>query len=372
MASDFYDTRHSNMKNMVICAGLAALASCAASAPSKHFAAEHNFVIDVPEGGDRVHAWFALPSDRDEFQDVEGLTWRVDAPPAVKWSVDEVRDDRGNRFLHLAATGASKSQIKVDTSFEVERREQSTSVDPADTRPLNDAERKELAEYLTSAQYDAPTPAIEADARRVVGAETNPVRQARLLYDWVLDHVQYWVKDPGKWKASPVGSSSYCYEQCTGNCTDFHSLYVAAARSVGLPARMIYGSFFKGPLNGKPDDQSYHCWLEVYAPKIGWIPIDVAVADIFVGDFALNEANTSKVTLTVADGYKGKDQAMVDYYFGNLDARRVSWHLGRDLALGADATVAKVNAIPKAHIEVDGKPLDAAVWKRTLTFKELE
>lgn len=96
------------------------------------------------------------------------------------------------------------------------------------------------------------------------------------------------------------------------------------------------------------------------------------MADIFVGDFELNEANKSKVTLTVADGYRGKDQTMVDYYFGNLDARRVSWHLGRDLALGPDAAMAKVNAIPKAHIEVDGQPLDAAVWKRTLTFRELE
>jgi transglutaminase-like putative cysteine protease len=289
----------------------------------------------------------------------------------VKYSADEVRDELGNRFLHLSATGASKSQIKVDTSFEVVRRKQSVSVDPADTRPLTLDERHELEQYLRAGQNDAATPAIEADARKIVGAETNPVKQARLLYDWVLDHVQYWVKDPSKWKASPVGSSEYCYEQCTGNCTDFHSLYVAAARSVGLPARMIYGSFFKGPLNGKPDDQSYHCWLEVYAPKIGWIPIDVAVADIFVGDFTLNEANTPKVNLTVADGYKGKDEAMVDYYFGNLDDRRVSWHMGRDLALGPDAAVKQVNCIPKAHIEVDGAPLDAAAWKRTLTFEEL-
>jgi hypothetical protein len=199
------------MKNTALCIGAALLASCAASAPSRDFVAQHNFVIDVPEGGNTVHAWFALPSDKDEFQDVADLKWKVDAPSTVKYSADEVRDELGNRFLHLSATGASKSQIKVDTSFEVVRREQSVSVDPADTRPLTLDERHELEQYLRAGQNDAATPAIEADARKIVGAETNPVKQARLLYDWVLDHVQYWVKDPSKWKASPVGSSEYCY-----------------------------------------------------------------------------------------------------------------------------------------------------------------
>lgn len=359
------------MKHTVLCIGTALLASCAANPPARHFAAQNDFIIDVPVGSERVHAWFALPADQDEFQDVADLAWRVDAPPGVEWSVDVARDDRGNRFLHLTATGASKAQIRVGTSFEVERREQSASVDPADTRPLNDLERKELAEYLRSAQFDASTPAIDSDATRVVGNEANPVRQARLLYDWVLDHAQHWVKDPARWKPSPFGNSKYCYEQRTGDSADFHSLYVAAARSVGLPARMIYGSCFKGSLDGMPDDQSVQCWLEVYAAEIGWIPIDVAAADIFVGDFELNAANTSMVALTVPDGYRGKDQRMVDYYFGNLDARRVAWHVGRDLALGADASIKKVNAIPKAHIEVDGQPLDATAWRRTLTFREV-
>lgn len=359
------------MRTTCFILGVALLASCASQAPSRRFAAEHDFVIDVPAGGQRLHAWFALPSDRDDLQDVSDLRWQVDAPPTVDYDVAVTRDDRGNRFLHLAAASAAGAHITVDTSFTVTRREAAVNVDPARTRPLDEADRRQHAEHLRSAEHDAATPAIAAAARAAVGNETNPVRQARLLYDWVLDHVQYWVKDPGKWKASPVGSSAYCFEQCTGNCTDFHSLYVAAARSVGLPARMIYGSFFKGPLDGKPDDQSYHCWLEVYAPKVGWIPIDVAVADIFVDDFALNEANSPKVQLTVADGYKGPDPALVDYYFGNLDARRVTWHLGRDLALGSDAGTPRVNAIPKAHIEVDGKPLEAAAWKRTLTFREL-
>jgi transglutaminase-like putative cysteine protease len=358
------------MRTELIIIGVALLASCAGTAPSQRFEARHDFTIDVPQGANEVDAWFALPADNDRYQDVEELDWYVNAPANVTWTTTEVRDSLDNRFLHLEAQGAGGAKIAVETSFTVVRREAHVSVDPADTRPLTDGERTKMAAHLASAQHDAPTPAIEADAKRIVGGEKNPVLQARLLYDWVLDHVQYWVKDPSKWKASPVGSSSYCYEQCTGNCTDFHSLYVAAARTVGLPARMVYGSFFKGPLDGKPQDQSYHCWVEVWAPKIGWIPLDVAVADVFVADFTLDDANRPKVELTTADGFAGPDQAMVDFYFGNLEARRVSWHLGRDLVLEGAAT-AKVNAIPKAHIEIDGKPIEAAATTRMLTFREV-
>ena len=81
-------------------------------------------------------------------------------------------------------------------------------------------------------------------AAQIRGSETNPVLVARKLYDWTLNNVEYWVKDPSKWKASPVGSSDYCFKNRTGNCTDFHSLWTALARASGIPTRMKYGSIF--------------------------------------------------------------------------------------------------------------------------------
>ena len=173
-------------------------------------------------------------------------------------------------------------------------------------------------------------------------------------------------------KASPVGSSEYCLSNKTGNCTDFHSLYAALARAASLPTRMIYGSFLKGPLAGQDKDQSYHCWIEFWAPELGWIPLDVAVADVFVDDFQVTEANAELVKLTTADGFEGPDEELVDYYFGNLDARRVTWNVGRDLALEPAPAAGPVNALPKALIEVDGVVLaEKAGWTRKLTFTEV-
>ncbi|MCA8976429.1 MAG: transglutaminase domain-containing protein [Planctomycetes bacterium] len=155
----------------------------------------------------------------------------------------------------------------------------------------------------------------------------------------------------------------------TGNCTDFHSLWTALARASGIPTRMSYGSLFKPSLDGVDRDASYHCWPEFYAPGIGWIPNDVAVADIFTRPIALDASNTEKVTLTTATGYSGASPEWVDYYFGNLDARRVTWTMGRDLLLSPPQKAGPVNANAKGYVEVDGKEFSG--FERKMTFREL-
>ncbi len=354
-------------------AGAALLASCAATphGETRRFQAQNRFEIDVPAGAQSVHGWFALPDDNDALQELKQLDIRTDVPDGAVVKTEQVRDEAGNRFLYLDAKNAAGKRIVLETNFELERHEALNVVDANATRPLTAKERAKFAPYLTGSTNVVATAPIAAAAREAVAGNDNPVAKARLLYDWTLDHVQYWVKFPDRMKSSGVGSSVYCFEQCTGNCTDFHSLYSAAAQATGLPTRMVYGSFFKGPLEGEDADQSYHCWIEFWAPQLGWIPLDVAVADVFVDDFALDDDNRRGVSLTLADGYAGPDAAMVDYYFGNLDARRVTWNRGRDLVLAGAS--GPINALPKAHVEVDGVPLkEKAGWTRKLTFHEVQ
>ena len=341
------------------------VASCASSAPTRTFEVENRFDVQVPAGTGNLQMWMAMPDRRDEFQSISD--WNVESPYATR----VVEDDRGNQFLYLEAQAPS-GDFSVVTSFTVEREEVMVSVDPNDTRALTDADRAAMDRWLAADAHIPTGGRYAAIAEEVVGDETNPLRAARKIYDWELEHVDYWVKDPEHKKSSGVGSADYCYDECTGNCTDFHSLYASVARSAGLPTKITYGSFFKGPLDGQDQDQSYHCWIDFWAPEIGWVPLDVAVADVFVGDFELSDVNRSKVELTVADGYQGRDPETVDYYFGNLDARRVSWHEGRDLRLEPSAASEPINALPKAHVEIDGVAVkEGAGWTRKLTFTEL-
>lgn len=327
------------------------------------FRARNAYTVTPPAGAKAVRCWFAMPQN-EEDQEVGEVS--ITAPGEFQ----VVSDDQGNWFVHVEAKGDGLKPFEVVQEFDVRRWEVKAKPDAAKSRPMTAEERKEFAGYLKG---DANVPVggeYEKVAKQAIGGEANPVLAARKLYDWTLRNVDYWVKHPDRLKASTVGSSEYCMTTKTGNCTDFHSLWTSLARSAGIPTRMVYGSFFKKELAGKDADQSYHCWIEFWAPGAGWVPHDVAVADLFVGDFEIDKDNDEKVRLTTADGYKGRDQAKVDYYFGNIDGRRVVWHRGRDLKI-AGVAAGPVNALPKAYVEADGKVLkEKEGWTRKLTFEE--
>lgn len=330
---------------------------------SASFQVRHELKVAVPEGAKSVRIWFAYPQD-DPAQKVTSM--KIDSP----FPHEITTDPSGNKMLFVEADPTVK-EFAIVEEFTLQRQEVRSGADASNTRPITDEDRAQFGPYLVANTNVPINDEMRVLAAEIVGEETNPVIAARKIYDWELANIDYWVKDPENKKASPVGSSEYCLTNKTGNCTDFHSLWTSLARASGIPTRMVYGSFLKAELNGLDRDQSYHCWPEFWAPEIGWVPHDVAVADIFVGDFTVNESNGEKIRLTTADGYTTPDPAKVDYYFGNLDERRVTWSRGRDLTLAPAQAGGPVNALAKAYVEVDGKPADEkTVWNRKLTFSQ--
>jgi transglutaminase-like putative cysteine protease len=345
---------------------LAAESASAESLPLRHatFELRNEVKVKVPEGAKRVRVWMALPQE-EEAQQVSDM--RVEAPSP--WRIG--RDSEGSRVLYLETENPPAGEFTLATSFVVTRREVRHSIDPGKARPISDVDRVRFAEYLRPNKYVVIDDEIRRLADQIVGSETNPVLAARKIYSWVLDNVDYWVKDPEHKKASPVGSTTYCLTLRTGNCTDFESLWTSLARAKGIPTQIVYGSFLKPELRDRDEDQSYHCWAMFYAPGLGWVPHDVAVADLYKADIPITPANAKLVRLTTSDGTFGADPAKVNYYFGNLDERRVVWSRNRDLTLDPKQDGEPVNALPKAYVEVDGKVLpETTGWVRKLTYKE--
>ena len=335
---------------------------------SAAFNAKQEFKVMIPEGTKKVRAWFTMPQE-DPAQTVAGFKVECSLPHKI------VKDSAGNTSVYVEVLNPNVKDFTLVETFMITRREIRNTLDPAKAGALSDKERAAMSAELSANQHIIIDDKIRALAKEIVGDEKNVVVAARKIYDWVLNNIEYWVKYPETKKASPVGSSEYCLANKTGNCTDFHSLWAALARAQGIPTRIVYGSFFKAELDGKDRDQSYHCWPEFYVPGAGWVPHDVAVADIFMGDFEITKTNDEKVRLTTADGYKGGDKAKVDYYFGSIDERRVTWSRGRDLTLSPQQDGGPVNALAKAYVEVDGKPTgeksgDTVNWSRKLTFVE--
>ena len=329
------------------------------------FELRNEIKVKVPEGAQRLRVWVALPQDNDPSQQVRDL--KIEAPYAYRIE----RDSEGSRVLYLEAANPKDKELTIVETFGLTRREIRDQVDASKARPLTDADRARFAKYLEANKHVVIDNEIKKLTDEIVGSETNPVLAARKLYDWVLENVEYWVKDPKNKKASPVGSTSYCLTFRTGNCTDFESLWASLARARGIPTQIVYGSFLKPDLRAQDQDQSYHCWAEFYAPGLGWVHHDVAVADLYHGDFPVNADNERLLRLTVADGVFGNDPAKVNYYFGNLDERRVVWSRNRDLTLTPRQDGEPVNALPKAYVEVDGKVHpEGTGWTRKLTYRE--
>ncbi len=125
-------------------------------------------------------------------------------------------------------------------------------------------------------------PRIAAQARRVIERERAPARVAELLTHWVHRTLRRAIPPSGS-----VPSAVKVLETARGDCNDATTLFVALARSTGLPARTVGGLIY---LNGR---FYYHAWAEVYLndwiavdPTFDQFPADAAHVPIATGGLA--------------------------------------------------------------------------------------
>ncbi len=135
------------------------------------------------------------------------------------------------------------------------------------------------------------TPALRAFSRKVVGAERNPYRVAKLLFN-AVDRVPW----AGAREYSTISNlSNYVLETGHGDCGQQTMLLIALLRLNGIPARWQSGWVFS---DGKYD--TMHDWGQLYLAPHGWVPMDVTYGRLPTAD------------------RKGDD-----FYLGGLDAYRV-------------------------------------------------
>ena len=102
-------------------------------------------------------------------------------------------------------------------------------------------------------------PRIQAQARRIVGRVTDPRQAVELLNAWVYDKLE-------KKITVSVPSAVQVLENLSGDCNEHTVLFVALARSLGIPTRTAAGLMHA---NGR---FYYHAWPEVYLH--GWVAVD--------------------------------------------------------------------------------------------------
>ena len=148
--------------------------------------------------------------------------------------------------------------------------------------PRPHVSQAEFDYFLKPSKY-VPTDGIvkETALKATAGANTD-MEKARAVYEWVVENT---FRNP-KTRGCGRGDIRAMLESgdLGGKCADLNALYVGLARSVGLPARHIYGlrlvkselGYKSLGINTDKATKGQHCRVEVYLREHGWVPVDPA------------------------------------------------------------------------------------------------
>ena len=272
--------------------------------------------VDIPAGVGKLRLWVPRLAE-DAFQTAELLD--VKAP----WPHDATREPEfGNSLFYFDVHNPVVGEAKLEFKYRVHRREQDA--------PVRDAV---FIGYTQARGLVVIDDEVRRIARRATARVTGAREKARALYDYVLSRMDYDTTGSGWGRGDVV----YACRVGKGNCTDFHSLFIALARAEGIPARFKMGYPLPKTAAG-PIIKPYHCWAEFHIPEEGWLPVDISEA--------------------------WKHPTRADDYFGRLDADRVLVSTGRELRLIPAQSGKPLNYFVRPYVEVDGKPLQAARVRR--------
>jgi len=276
--------------------------------------------------GQQARIWVPVPQTSDD-QEVLHMAMSLPGEPALN-----TETKLGNRMFYIAARANADGNVPIQAAYTVRRREVKGETDKELQAGLD--------KYLTP---DRLAPPDGKHLKLLDGKKlpADPMDQARELYDLVNGMMRY-AKEGTEWGRGDV---EWVCDSKYGNCTDFHSLFIALARSQKIPARFEIG-FGLPEQRGSGEVAGYHCWAKFKPEGKGWVPVDIS------------EAN--------------KNPKLKDYYFGNLTADRVAFSTGRDIDLAPKQDGPPLNFFVYPYVEVDRKPYPADKVKRKFGYEDVK
>ena len=289
----------------------------ASAQSSRHFTFHYAFTVKNIPADQEVRVWFPA-AHSDPFQEVRVLSATGDL------KLRKTRESKfGNEIYYAEASKAKGGDLHFSVDYDVVRRERLTL----------GLQRPHLADVSLSAkerQEDlapnrlVPITGLPAElASKTVAGESSTLDKAHAIYNYVFDNMRYEKTGTG-WGRGDV---LYACNAKKGNCTDFHSLFIAMARSQNIPAKFEIG--FAIPADKHTAEiPGYHCWAEFFDAQIGWVPVDISEA--------------------------WQDPVKKNYFFGAHDDDRIQFTMGRDLELNPRQKGDPLNYFVYPYVEVGG------------------
>ncbi|MHC4680197.1 MAG: transglutaminase-like domain-containing protein [Planctomycetota bacterium] len=266
----------------------------------------------LPEIADTAHMWLPMPGS-DSFQSVEVKSIQAPGQREILRG-----HEYGNSVLFLKL-GPQDSGKTVAMRFAIRRLE----------KGVYEAKTPDPRQYLKPERLVPDDERFRNIAEKIVEGKEGDLVRARALYDHVIDRMRYMKYGSGWGK----GDAVYACDARTGNCSDFHSYFIALCRAVGIPSRFAIGAAIPSERNAGAID-GYHCWAEFYTDGRWW-PVDISEGD--------------------------KCSSLSTYYFGHNPANRIELSRGRDLVLEPGPASGPINFLAYPVLEINGKPTNVRV-----------
>lgn len=313
-----------------------------------------------PRGMTRV--WLPLPMmDDTAWQRNRGSEWTGNAG-----HTQVLNDDKYRAPMLYAEWPATAQAPVLELTSRFATRDHAVDLSGArsDSGPLSAAER----ELFTAPTEYIPTDGIvRQTATGIVKGARSDVDKARAIYEWVVENT---FRDP-KVRGCGWGDIKSMLE--TGNfggkCGDLNAMFVGLARSVGVPARDVYGVRVARSAHGyaslgvgSPNvTRAQHCRAEFFAQGYGWVPVD--------------PADVRKVVLEEPPGQLAigdpKVAAARRRLFGSWEMNWLAYNMGHDIAL-PNSSGPKLPYLMYPNGETGGSRLDQLdpdAFKYTLTAR---
>jgi transglutaminase-like putative cysteine protease len=256
-----------------------------------------------------TRAWIPLPTfEAADWQRAGTVAWTGNAKVA-----ERVRDPKYGAEMLRVEWAADQQSPMIEVTAQVQAQDRSVVPGQGSAPALGDAERK----LNLAATELLPTDGlVKETAQDIVKGKKDDVARARALYEWVVDNT---FRNPTTLGCG-IGDITTMLKtgNLNGKCADLNALFVGLARSVGLPARDVYGirvvpSQFGFKALGAGSEnitKAQHCRAEVWLPGSGWTPVDPAdvrkvVLEEPPGNLAMGDAKVAAARKALFGSWEG-------------------------------------------------------------------
>ncbi len=188
------------------------------------------------------------------------LAWDIRVP-GRKEPLPVSEDGFGN-IVHVYTVNRAHAQTAVEIEGEVETSNTHGVVRGSD-------ERLPPAFYLRPTSLTGSDAAVRDLAETAAAGKAKPLDRLHALMDAVRERVAYKV---GASDTSTTAAEALARGE--GVCQDHAHLLIAAAQSLGYPARYVSGYLWAG--DSEQPYEASHAWAEAYVEDLGWVGFDPA------------------------------------------------------------------------------------------------